>query len=91
MVRSIRIYRHISIQNKKLHDFTFKEIPLNSNRIQNLSLPRFYALQEGFSSDDSPVCQYGPYNGLRVLKTGPLDDPLNLAKRNKSSRGRIDK
>ena len=66
-------------QTTKLHGFPFKVIPLESNALFHPSLPRFYALLEGFFWDAPQLRRYGPLDGLHAFKTGPLDDPLELS------------
>ena len=63
--------------------FPFKVTPLESNALFHHSLPRFYALLEGFFWDAPQLRRYGPLDGLHAFKTGPLDDPLELGE-NKS-------
>ena len=73
----------VSSPNNNLHGFTFKVIPLKSRARFHPSLPRFYALLEGFFWNASQLCCYSPLDGLHVFKTGPLDDPLELDEKQK--------
>ena len=49
--RDLRHKQFISIPSNKLHGFPFKVIPLESIALNQPSLPRFYALLEGFLWD----------------------------------------
>lgn len=60
--------------------------PLESNALSHPSLPRFYALLEGFFLDALPFCHYTHLDGLHTFKTGPLDDHLQLGERKTSHR-----
>ena len=62
----------------------FKVIPLESNALFHPSLPRFYALLEGFFWDAPQLHCYGPLDGLHTIKMGPLDDPLQLGEQKKN-------
>ena len=76
-------------QTTKLHDFPFKVIPLESNALFHPSLPRFYALLEGFVWDAPQLRGYGPLDGLHAFKTGPLDDPFELGEKKKATGSKI--
>ena len=79
----------ISIPNNKLHGSPFSVIPLASNTLFHPSLPRFYALLEGFFWDAPQLCCYGPLDGLHAFKMGPLDDPLELGEKKKVTRSKV--
>ena len=63
--------------------FPFKVIPLASNALFHPTLPRFYALLEGFIWDAPQLRHYGPLDGLHAFKTGPLNDPFELGEKKK--------
>ena len=48
------------------------------------SMPRLYALLEGFFWAAPQLHRYGPLDGLHAFKNGPLDAPLELGEKKKS-------
>ena len=56
----------------------------------HLSLTDFYALLEGFFWDAPQIHHYGTSDGLHAFKMSPLEDPLEIGKKNKSHKARLD-
>lgn len=72
--------------NSKLHGFPFKVPTLESNALFHPSLSHFYALLEEFFLGSPQLHCYNPLDGLNALKTGHLDDPLELREKKLSYR-----
>lgn len=73
----------ISIPNSKQNASPSKKLPLESNALLHSSPPWFSALLEGLFSNVLQLHRYAPLDILHALKTGSLDDPLELGEKKK--------
>lgn len=73
-----KVYFETKIQTTS---FSFWNNSLEFNALPHPSLTLLHALLEGFFRDSSQLCRHGLFYVIPVLKTGLLDDSLELGKR----------